>query len=78
MWRAQEGSNHENNNTEAPTWERLRTSIALALAYSAEAADTVLLTSMYLGTGRSLGVSLLGLGTLAMYRGLVQVLHMLC
>lgn len=59
-------------------WERLRTSIALALAYSAEAADTVLLTSMYLGIGRSLKVSLLGLGTLAMYRGLVQVLPVLC
>lgn len=59
--------------SEMRAWPKFITSATIALAYSAEAADVVLLTSMYLGIGRSLKVSLLALGSLAMYRGLVQV-----
>lgn len=45
----------------------------MAVAFTAEHADAMLLTAMYLALGRSLHISVSKLGTLTMYRALVQV-----
>lgn len=54
-------------------WQRRRTTAALAIAHTAEEADRVLLTSMYLAIGNSLNALPSQLGQLTMWRALVQV-----
>jgi hypothetical protein len=54
-------------------WQKLRVTVVLAIAFSAEHCDTLLLSAMYLAVGRSLHISPSQLGTLSMWRGLVQV-----
>ena len=53
-------------------WQRRRTTAALAVAHTAEEADKVLLTSMYLAIGNSLNALPSQLGQLTMFRALVQ------
>lgn len=55
-------------------WQRRRTTAALAIAHTAEEADKVLLTSMYLAIGNSLQALPSQLGQLTMWRALVQVI----
>ena len=59
-------------------WTRRRTTGALAVAFTAEECDKVLLTSMYLAIGNSLQALPSQLGQLTMWRALVQVRGLLC
>ena len=54
-------------------WTRRKTILACAVAFTAEEADKVLLTSMYLAIGNSLQALPSQLGQLTMWRALVQV-----
>ena len=54
-------------------WQRVRITAVMAIAFTAEHADTLLLSNMYLAIGRSLDISVIKLGTLTMWRALVQV-----
>lgn len=54
-------------------WARRRTTAALAVAFTAEECDKVLLTSMYLAIGNTLRALPSQLGQLTMWRALVQV-----
>lgn len=56
-------------------WTRRKTILACAVAFTAEEADKVLLTSMYLAIGNSLRALPSQLGELTMWRALVQVQH---
>ena len=66
-------------NDRITKWQRRRTTAALAIAHTAEEADKVLLTSMYLAIGNSLNALPSQLGQLTMWRALVQAsLLLLC
>ena len=54
-------------------WRKLRVTIVLALTFSAENADSMLLSAMYLAIGTSLGIGPAKLGNLSMFRSLVTV-----
>lgn len=57
-----------------PIRRKLILTSVLALAFSAENADVGVLSSMYAPVGTSLHASAVDLGTLTMWRGLVQVI----
>lgn len=61
------------STSKVTVWARRRTILACAVAFTAEEADKVLLTSMYLAIGSSLKALPSQLGQLTMYRALVQV-----
>ena len=50
----------------------------LAVAYTTEHADQHLLSAMFLAIGRALNISVARLGTLSMWRALVQVQSCTC
>jgi hypothetical protein len=54
-------------------WQQLRITAVMAVAFTAEHADSMLLSAMYLALGRSLDISVSKLGTLSMWRALIQV-----
>ena len=54
-------------------WPKLRSTVVLAMAYTADHADHALLTSMYTAIGRALHIAPTQLGLLSMYRGLTEV-----
>ena len=54
-------------------WQQLRITAVMAVAFTAEHADSLLLSAMYLALGRSLDISVTKLGTLSMWRALIQV-----
>jgi hypothetical protein len=58
---------------ELKTRKKITLTTVLALAFSAENADVGVLSSMYAPIGTSLHASAVQLGTLTMWRGLVQV-----
>ena len=62
------------SSSKVTLWARRRTTLACAVAFTAEEADKVLLTSMYLAIGSSLKAVPSQLGQLTMYRALVQVM----
>ena len=63
------------STSKVTVWARRRTTLACAVAFTAEEADKVLLTSMYLAIGSSLKALPSQLGQLTMYRALVQAGH---
>ena len=67
---------HDSCRCRITKWQRRRTTAALAIAHTAEEADRVLLTSMYLAIGNSLQALPSQLGQLTMWRALVQVLRL--
>ncbi len=58
---------------EMKAWQRVRITVVMAVAYTAEHAEAMLLGAMYLAIGRSLDIGASKLGTLSMWRALVQV-----
>ncbi|EIE26753.1 MFS general substrate transporter [Coccomyxa subellipsoidea C-169] len=62
------------SSSKVTVWARRRTTLACAVAFTAEEADKVLLTSMYLAIGSSLKALPSQLGQLTMYRALVQAI----
>lgn len=54
-------------------WRKLRVTLVLALTFTAEHADTMLLSAMYLAIGTSLHIGPTQLGNLSMFRSLVTV-----
>ena len=58
---------------EIRAWQRVRITVVMAVAYTAEHAEAMLLGAMYLAIGRSLDIGASKLGTLSMWRALVQV-----
>ncbi|BDA40595.1 hypothetical protein COCOBI_01-2480 [Coccomyxa sp. Obi] len=62
------------STSKVTVWARRRTILACAVAFTAEEADKVLLTSMYLAIGSSLKALPSQLGQLTMYRALVQAI----
>lgn len=54
-------------------WQRVRMTIVMAIAFTTEHAEAMLLSAMYLAISRSLDVTASQLGTLSMWRALVQV-----
>ncbi|CAL8463805.1 g3339 [Coccomyxa elongata] len=57
---------------EIRAWQRVRITVVMAIAYTAEHAEAMLLGAMYLAIGRSLDIGASKLGTLSMWRALVQ------
>lgn len=58
---------------EIKAWQRVRITVVMAIAFTAEHAEAMLLGAMYLAIGRSLDIGASKLGTLSMWRALVQV-----
>lgn len=58
---------------EMRAWQRVRITVVMAIAFTAEHAEAMLLGAMYLAIGRSLDIGASKLGTLSMWRALVQV-----
>ncbi|CAL5221084.1 g3211 [Coccomyxa viridis] len=53
---------------------RLRITAVMAIAFTAEHADSMILSAMYLAIARSLGISMTQVGTLSTWRAIVQAI----
>ena len=54
-------------------WQRIRITAVMAIAFTEEHADAMLLSAIYLAISRSLDSTVSQLGTLSMWQALVQV-----